>query len=583
MWNDLSLNKKISLVILALLASISVMAIMYILSLGVVTKDFERVQSAEDHVTIFLRREMDHVRWISSLQRYVFDDKQKELSIQEDPHKCAFGQWYYSEGRKAAEAAFPDLRAPLSQIEGAHTALHESAMKIRTLKAEGKQAEAAGIFEKESMAGMANVQKLLEEMLQYLEREKSHSHESFAGQIEKSYIGTYGTVGVVLVISILLGFLITKSITTPILQLSSFAGKVAGGDFTKLPPTTRRDEIGRLSNSLSSMVDNIVVMISKAEEKTKEAEEHARNAKIAVQEAEEAKAAAEQATRNGVHTAAERLGVIVHEARGASSALTDVIHGVVSGIDTQRRYSGETAAAMVQMTAAVIDVARNASAAAESAEGTQKDAEHGSRIVADTIAAIGEVNTKAGLVAENMNTLGQQVQGIGQVMNVITDIADQTNLLALNAAIEAARAGEAGRGFAVVADEVRKLAEKTMGATKEVSDVIKSIQASAAENQRVVGEASLAVARSTELAQAAGDSLANILAIANSTAGKVQSIAAASEEQSASSEEINRGTDEVNRIAISNSELMEKADLSVRNLDDATRRLSELVKELERV
>ena len=175
-----------------------------------------------------------------------------------------------------------------------------------------------------------------------------------------------------------------------------------------------------------------------------------------------------------------------------------------------------------------------------------------------------------------MQELGKQAESIGGVMNVISDIADQTNLLALNAAIEAARAGEAGRGFAVVADEVRKLAEKTMTATQEVGASITAIQHSARANINEVSTAVENITDATSLANSSGEALTEIVNLAAANSAVVASIATAAEEQSATSEEINRAIDEINRIVAETTDGMVQSSSAVQDL-------SRMAQELRRV
>jgi methyl-accepting chemotaxis protein len=246
-------------------------------------------------------------------------------------------------------------------------------------------------------------------------------------------------------------------------------------------------------------------------------------------------------------------------------------------VSRQTERAMETATAMEQMNAAVTEVAQNASNAAEQAISARDKADQGSQVVREAIDAIDEVARLSNQLHDDMSSLGQQAEGIGTVMNVITDIADQTNLLALNAAIEAARAGEAGRGFAVVADEVRKLAEKTMQATKEVGDAITAIQTGAQRNLESVSEAASAVSRSRELSGASGEVLNQIVELVNDSTDQVQAIATAADEQAATSDHINRSVDEVRTISEQSAGEIVTASHGVRELSVMAGQLREII------
>jgi methyl-accepting chemotaxis protein len=181
-----------------------------------------------------------------------------------------------------------------------------------------------------------------------------------------------------------------------------------------------------------------------------------------------------------------------------------------------------------------------------------------------------------------MTRLDTRVQDIDKVLTVISDIADQTNLLALNAAIEAARAGEAGRGFAVVADEVRKLAEKTMEATKQVGTAIKAIQDGTSASMASMQEAANYISTSTQVAHKAGEALADIEDIVHKTAEEVRSIATASEEQSASTEEIHKRTEGIKAITIHVSESTQRSNRVVTELLALSQKLVTIVDNLQK-
>ncbi len=182
-----------------------------------------------------------------------------------------------------------------------------------------------------------------------------------------------------------------------------------------------------------------------------------------------------QNTQRTILEVANQALDISNRVAAASEQLSAQVEQVNSGTAVQRDRVNSTATAMEEMNSTVLEVARNAGDAREEAENTQNKAREGSSLVSQVINSINQVSEVAQELSENIQSLGKQTEAIGSVMGVISDIADQTNLLALNAAIAAARAGEAGRGFAVGADEVCKLAEKTMSATSEVGSSIMGI------------------------------------------------------------------------------------------------------------
>ena len=264
----------------------------------------------------------------------------------------------------------------------------------------------------------------------------------------------------------------------------------------------------------------------------------------------------------------------------AAEELADQVAQASRGADEQRARITEMATAVEQMNATVMEVAQNASEAASNTDQTKEQAQTGMQDVTLAIDAIGMVQKRVQQMKVHMDELGTQSDEIGKIINVINDIADQTNLLALNAAIEAARAGEAGRGFAVVADEVRKLAEKTMSATKEVASVVHGIQSGTKTSLDEMDLANQEVEKTAKLGKQAGDSLGQIVGLVDASADQVRAIATASEEQSVSSEQIARSAEEVNIIASETAQAMNESSNAVSSLSQLAADLNDIIERM---
>ncbi|NMC49503.1 MAG: methyl-accepting chemotaxis protein, partial [Desulfovibrio sp.] len=276
----------------------------------------------------------------------------------------------------------------------------------------------------------------------------------------------------------------------------------------------------------------------------------------------------------------DRLKAVVDNIHSASTAIAARIEQSAEGARVQSERVGETVSAMGDMNETVKNVARNAALSSETADGARGKALVGAEVVDKAVKGIGLVRSQTLELKSGMSVLGEQARGIGRILGVINDIADQTNLLALNAAIEAARAGEAGRGFAVVADEVRKLAEKTMVATTEVAQAVTDIQQGTADNIEGVDRAAGSIEEATRLAAESGEALAGIVSLVEHVSGQVRSIAQASEEQGAAGAKINAAIETVSAISADTLESMNHAAAAVTELAGQSKILDALIREL---
>lgn len=403
-------------------------------------------------------------------------------------------------------------------------------------------------------------------------------------------------------------FWVSKSITKPIVTiggaandlaqrvlpaLSDVTGAVAAGDLTRKADVrlerldvSSEDEVGEMAKSFNLMIDQVEGMGRSTNEMVDNLGSLVRNvggtANNLAAAGSQLNTAAEQAdsATRGIADSSQQMAVGaqtqsqgVEQTTGSMNQLSMAIDQIARGSQEQATSVQQASTIVNRVSDAVNEVAETAQAAAQGSKQASDAAQNGSTMVKDTLDGMGRIRTAVDSAADQIAELGTQSEEIGKIIAVIDDIAAQTNLLALNAAIEAARAGEQGRGFAVVADEVRGLAERVSDATKEIATLIDNIQKGVGESVKAVEEGAKEVGVGVALAEQAGQAIESILASVENVVGQIDGISSSAVQVSTSSSEMVQTIDNVSAVTEESTAATEEM---AANSNEVTRALQEI-------
>lgn len=365
-------------------------------------------------------------------------------------------------------------------------------------------------------------------------------HKSTVKAISQTTWLIVGICAVMLLVASVINIFTSRSITRPIHNMVERLKDIAQGegDLTRRVDANTRDELGELGKWFNTFVDKIHDVISEVVSTTLQ-----------------------------VASAANEIAASSDE--------------MSSSMNQQTQQTLQVASAVEEMSSTVAEVAGKSATAARNAEEAGNQARDGGSVVQEMICEMRNISDVVNRAADAINGLGARGEEIGKIIGVINDIADQTNLLALNAAIEAARAGEHGRGFAVVADEVRKLAERTVQATQEVAKSITAIQTETSGAVQQMGEGTERVNQGVTHAEKAGNALEAIVNSSRQVTTMIQSIAAASDQQSAATHEISRSIDTINSVTRHSAEGAQQAATAATQLSEKSEQLRQLVSQFK--
>ncbi|MEI2401953.1 methyl-accepting chemotaxis protein [Niallia taxi] len=413
-----------------------------------------------------------------------------------------------------------DEKSALDKYKQSLTDISDTTGEALDLALENKNAEAYRLYSQEVITKREEMTDLLVSLQQANEDQASKIAQENKDNYKTTLVISVSIIAVFLLLSVLFGFYISRTIANPIKKLKNLMEKGENGDFSERADYQSKDEIGSLSVSFNSMADGIKELVETIGE-----------------------------TSQALASSSEQLSASSEESSKASEHISETIQELAASSENQMTLMASSSEGINNVTGSTERISANAEKVAATAENTAEASKKGLRNIEEVTTQMNSINTNVGNLSVSINTLEGRIKEIGEITKAITDISSQTNLLALNAAIEAARAGEQGKGFAVVADEVRKLAEQSSQSAEQITSLISQIQVDTKTTIQSMSTAKNEVDLGLNIVQNAGNSFGEIEVSINDLVKLFEEVFVSLKELKDNTDVINVSVMEVNSMA----------------------------------
>ena len=440
-------------------------------------------------------------------------------------------------GELAAQPGIaPQIKSRIERLRDEHRLLGVAYQKGRDAYVAAGADPAAGDAAVKGVDRASSEQ--MSELVTQLRKQGVEQSQQISASADRTvWLGILVMLASGLLIGVLSLWLVNRNLVEPIGKLIEYVAQLSQGRFSERVASTRQDELGKLAAAANTLRDFLADTFS-------------------------------------------RLQVNAQDLDSASGELKSIASLMALGTNEQFSRTDQVATAMNEMSATAQEVARHAADAARAADDADQSAQQGEKVMQSTIHTITRMRTEIASTATVIRRLEADSGRIGTVLEVIRSIAEQTNLLALNAAIEAARAGEAGRGFAVVADEVRSLAQRTAASIIEINQIIEAVQSGAVDAAQAIESGQSRSEESVEHVTQAGVMLERITHAVEAIRDMNRQIATAAEEQTSVAEDISRNLIEITSIASTNLDNVQRTEVASYNLHGLSGQLNEVTARL---